>query len=77
MLLFDLDRFKSINDRFGHAVGDEALKLFAATAGGVMRSDDIFGRIGGEEFAAIVAGDAQDGARRRRARALRLRAARP
>jgi diguanylate cyclase (GGDEF)-like protein len=61
VLLFDLDRFKSINDRFGHAVGDEALKLFAATAGGVMRSDDIFGRIGGEEFAAIVAGDAEDG----------------
>ncbi len=62
VLLFDLDRFKSINDRFGHATGDEALKLFAATASSAMRSDDIFGRIGGEEFAAIVAGDAQDGA---------------
>jgi diguanylate cyclase (GGDEF)-like protein len=62
VLLFDLDRFKSINDRFGHAAGDEALKLFAATASSVMRADDIFGRIGGEEFAAIVAGDGQDGA---------------
>jgi diguanylate cyclase (GGDEF)-like protein len=61
VLLFDLDRFKSINDRFGHATGDEAIKLFAATASGVMRSDDIFARIGGEEFAAIVAGDAEDG----------------
>jgi diguanylate cyclase (GGDEF)-like protein len=62
VLLFDLDKFKSINDRFGHATGDEAIRLFAATASGVMRSDDIFGRIGGEEFAAIVSGDGQDGA---------------
>lgn len=62
VLLFDLDRFKSINDRFGHATGDEALKLFASTASTAMRSDDIFGRLGGEEFVAIVAGDASDGA---------------
>jgi len=62
VLLFDLDRFKSINDRFGHATGDEALKLFASTACTAMRADDIFGRLGGEEFAAIVMGDATDGA---------------
>ncbi|HWM46650.1 MAG TPA: GGDEF domain-containing protein [Xanthobacteraceae bacterium] len=62
VLLFDLDHFKSINDRFGHATGDDALRLFAATASSAMRSDDIFGRIGGEEFAAIVAGSSEDGA---------------
>jgi diguanylate cyclase (GGDEF)-like protein len=56
VLLFDLDHFKSINDRFGHAVGDDALKLFAATATSKMRATDVIGRIGGEEFAAIVPG---------------------
>jgi diguanylate cyclase (GGDEF)-like protein len=56
VLLFDLDHFKSINDRFGHAVGDDALKLFAATATSKMRATDVIGRLGGEEFAAIVPG---------------------
>ena len=59
VLMMDLDRFKSINDRFGHHVGDEAIKLFAATIAAQMRTDDIIGRIGGEEFAAIVPGDAE------------------
>jgi diguanylate cyclase (GGDEF)-like protein len=54
ILAFDLDRFKSINDRFGHAVGDDALKLFAQTASGNMRATDVIGRLGGEEFAAIM-----------------------
>jgi diguanylate cyclase (GGDEF)-like protein len=62
VLLFDLDRFKSINDRFGHAVGDEALKLFATTATGNMRSSDVIGRLGGEEFAALLPGNAADAA---------------
>ena len=56
VLLFDLDKFKSINDRFGHAVGDEALKVFAATASANMRATDVIGRLGGEEFAAILPG---------------------
>jgi diguanylate cyclase (GGDEF)-like protein len=60
VLLFDLDRFKSINDRFGHAIGDDALKVFAATASANMRSTDVIGRLGGEEFAAIVPGTAAD-----------------
>ena len=55
LMMFDLDHFKSINDRFGHAVGDDALRLFAQVALGNMRGSDIIGRIGGEEFAAIVA----------------------
>jgi diguanylate cyclase (GGDEF)-like protein len=55
LLMFDLDHFKSINDRFGHAVGDEALRLFAQVIRKGMRGSDIVGRLGGEEFAAIVA----------------------
>jgi diguanylate cyclase (GGDEF)-like protein len=60
VLLFDLDKFKSINDRFGHAVGDDALKIFAATASANMRSTDVIGRLGGEEFAAIIPGNAAE-----------------
>lgn len=59
VLMFDLDHFKSINDRFGHDVGDDALRTFAATASGNMRGDDIIGRLGGEEFAAILPGKAE------------------
>ena len=60
VIAFDLDHFKSINDRFGHAVGDEALKIFAKTAGGNMRVTDVVGRLGGEEFAAIIPGGISD-----------------
>ena len=55
LMMFDLDHFKSINDRFGHAVGDDALRVFAETIRKSMRASDIVGRLGGEEFAAIVA----------------------
>jgi diguanylate cyclase (GGDEF)-like protein len=54
MLLFDLDRFKQINDRFGHATGDRALQLFADDATATLGGDVLFGRIGGEEFAAFL-----------------------
>ena len=56
MLLFDLDYFKSINDRFGHATGDEVLRLFGRVVRASTRVDDIIGRFGGEEFVAIVPG---------------------
>ncbi len=52
VMLLDLDNFKSINDRFGHAVGDRVLQVFAEVAGNCMRRTDLFGRLGGEEFAA-------------------------
>ncbi len=54
LLMFDLDHFKAINDRFGHAMGDEALRVFARVVHMSTRGSDLFGRIGGEEFAAIV-----------------------
>jgi diguanylate cyclase (GGDEF)-like protein len=53
-LLIDLDHFKSINDRFGHAVGDRVLAIFADAARKSMRGSDLFGRLGGEEFAAVL-----------------------
>jgi diguanylate cyclase (GGDEF)-like protein len=56
VLMFDLDHFKRINDRFGHAVGDRALQCFAQTAGARLRATDVVGRLGGEEFAAILPG---------------------
>jgi diguanylate cyclase (GGDEF)-like protein len=54
VLLLDLDNFKSINDRFGHAMGDRVLQMFAEIGSGCMHRFDIFGRLGGEEFAAVL-----------------------
>jgi diguanylate cyclase (GGDEF)-like protein len=60
--MFDLDHFKSVNDRFGHATGDSVLKVFAQTAVASVRATDIVARLGGEEFVAMVP-EAMDGAR--------------
>ena len=54
-LVIDLDHFKSINDRFGHAVGDRVLEIFTEAARKSMRGSDLVGRLGGEEFAAVLA----------------------
>jgi diguanylate cyclase (GGDEF)-like protein len=56
VLMFDLDHFKSINDSFGHAVGDDALRLFASIIGTTMRANDVIARFGGEEFVAMLPG---------------------
>jgi len=62
MLLFDLDHFKQINDRFGHALGDAVLQTFASTATNTLGADVLFGRIGGEEFASCLpVGDLDEG----------------
>ena len=63
MLMLDLDHLKSINDRFGHAIGDEVLRVFANAARSNMRGSDLVGRLGGEEFAVIVAEPMQFAAR--------------
>jgi diguanylate cyclase (GGDEF)-like protein len=54
LILFDLDRFKSINDRYGHITGDEVLISFCRLATSHLRPNDLFGRIGGEEFASLL-----------------------
>jgi len=54
VLMLDLDGFKSINDAYGHAVGDRALVEFAGRVSAIMRSGAVFTRIGGDEFAVII-----------------------
>ncbi|MCX2721586.1 sensor domain-containing diguanylate cyclase [Roseibium salinum] len=54
LLVFDLDHFKSVNDRFGHSGGDTVLCGFCALVQGQLRNVDLFARIGGEEFAALL-----------------------
>ncbi len=54
VMILDIDHFKSINDRFGHPAGDEMLKLFSTVVTSNLRISDLSGRIGGEEFAALL-----------------------
>lgn len=58
VVLFDLDHFKTINDNFGHARGDSVLQAVAASVHAEIREGDLFGRIGGEEFALLLDGSA-------------------
>lgn len=62
VLLIDLDNFKSINDRFGHAVGDKVLQIFARTTRTNLRQTDLVGRLGGEEFTVVLADAGHDNA---------------
>lgn len=63
VLMADLDFFKSFNDRYGHAGGDQVLSSFASTLSSLLRDSDTAGRIGGEEFAVLLPHTTLDGAR--------------
>ncbi|RCS24190.1 GGDEF domain-containing protein [Phyllobacterium salinisoli] len=63
-LVIDADHFKSINDTYGHAIGDRALKIIAFALQNVTRKGDIVGRIGGEEFCIFLPGASRDTALR-------------
>jgi diguanylate cyclase (GGDEF)-like protein len=54
LMMIDIDHFKAVNDQFGHSCGDLAIKSVASVLSMGLRSDDLIGRIGGEEFAAIL-----------------------
>lgn len=56
LLLFDLDRFKTINDKYGHAAGDAALKHVAELITKQLRQGDVFARLGGDEFCLLLSG---------------------
>jgi diguanylate cyclase (GGDEF)-like protein len=60
-MYFDLDRFKSINDRSGHAEGDRALRDFAKLLQQASRESEVIGRIGGDEFAVFATGAVDEG----------------
>jgi diguanylate cyclase (GGDEF)-like protein len=61
--LIDLDHFKSINDRFGHAVGDQLLQRLAASLRSALHTREVFGRYGGEEFLVLFPDTSMDQAR--------------
>jgi diguanylate cyclase (GGDEF)-like protein len=61
VMIFDIDHFKGINDRFGHPAGDEILKLFSTVVVSTLRFSDLSGRVGGEEFAALLPCSLEEG----------------
>jgi diguanylate cyclase (GGDEF)-like protein len=63
LVVFDIDHFKTINDTWGHAAGDAVLKQFAQIVRAQLRDNDVFCRIGGEEFAVVLENTALDAAR--------------
>ena len=54
VIMMDIDHFKQINDKYGHAIGDKTLRAITALCSEVLREEDAFGRLGGEEFAVML-----------------------
>ena len=63
IILADIDKFKSVNDTYGHGVGDEVLKIMVARANNVLKEGTIFARYGGEEFIVMLPGVNMEGAK--------------
>lgn len=70
LLMFDVDDFKSVNDRFGHSAGDDLLRQLAATVRGRLRQSDLVGRLGGDEFVALLRNATEDVGREKSAELL-------
>lgn len=70
LLLVDVDHFKQVNDGYGHGAGDQALQLLAATLQHTLRDEDLLGRLGGEEFVAVLP-ESDEGAARTSAERVR------
>jgi diguanylate cyclase (GGDEF)-like protein len=62
VLMIDIDHFKRVNDRFGHATGDQVLRAVAEAVAGAVRDDDVPARFGGEEFAVLLRDPTMPGA---------------
>jgi diguanylate cyclase (GGDEF)-like protein len=54
LLMIDIDHFKKVNDKYGHSIGDAVLVQFAEFVSSIVRQEDLFGRLGGEEFAVLL-----------------------
>ncbi len=63
LLIIDIDHFKQVNDSYGHETGDGLLVCFTETVGARLRKSDVFGRIGGEEFAVLLSDTALEEAK--------------
>jgi diguanylate cyclase (GGDEF)-like protein len=77
LALFDLDWFKSVNDTYGHGVGDEVLQRVAEAMRGELRAGDMLARMGGDEFAVLLPGASEGGAVEIMSRVVRQLAAEP